>query len=84
MKLRVLEIKAYRELNKMTQKDIVEILEVEPETMSKYEAEMIETNIESKKRLVEIFNITVDELIKDEEKFDISKINVLKILREQK
>ena len=31
------------------------------------------------------FNITVDELIKDEkEQFDISKINVLDVLREQK
>ena len=78
------KIKEYRELNKMTQKDIAEILEVEPGTISKYESEMIEPNIESIKRLAETFNITVDELIKDEEKFDINKINVLEILREQK
>ena len=78
------KIKEYRELNKMTQKDIAEILEVEPGTISKYESEMIEPNIESLKRLAETFNITVDELIKDEEKFDINKINVLEILREQK
>ena len=45
---------------------------------------MIEPNIESLKRLAEIFNITVDELIKDEEEFDISQINVLETLREQK
>ena len=77
-------IKQYRELNKMTQKDIAEILEVEPGTISKYESGIIEPNIESLKRLAETFNITVDELIKDEEKFDISKINVLEILREQK
>ena len=68
----------------MTQKDIAEILEVEPGTISKYESEMIEPNIESLKRLAETFNITVDELIKDEEKFDITKIDVLEILREQK
>ena len=78
------KIKEYRELNKMTQKDIAEILEVEPGTISKYELGMIEPNIESLKRLAEIFNITVDELIKDEEEFDISQINVLETLREQK
>ena len=77
------KIKKYREANKMTQKDIAEILEVEPGTISKYESGMIEPNIESLKRLAETFNITVDKLIK-EEKFDVSKINVLETLREQK
>ena len=78
------KIKEYRELNKMTQKDVAEILEVEPGTISKYESGIIEPNIESLKRLSETFNITVDELINNEKKFDISKINVLDILREQK
>jgi Fic family protein len=78
------KIKEYRELNKMTQKDVAEILEVEPGTVSKYESGIIEPNIESLKRLAETFNITVDQLIKDEEKFDVSKINVLDVLREQK
>lgn len=78
------KIKEYRELNKMTQKDIAEILGVEPATISKYEAGTIEPSIESLKRLAETFNVTVDELIKDEEKFDVSKINVLEVLREQK
>lgn len=78
------KIKEYREANKMTQKDIAEILEVEPGTISKYESGMIEPNIESLKRLADTFNITVDELIKDEDKFDVSKINVLETLREQK
>lgn len=78
------KIKVYRELNKMTQKDIAEILEVEPGTVSKYESGTIEPNIESLKRLAETFNITIDELIKDEEKFDITNINVLDVLREQK
>lgn len=77
------KIKKYREANKMTQKDIAEILEVEPGTISKYESGIIEPNIESLKRLAETFNITVDELIK-EDKFDVSKINVLATLREQK
>lgn len=78
------KIKEYRELNKMTQKDIAEILGVEPATISKYEAGTIEPSIESLKRLAKTFNITVDELIKDEEKFDVSKIDVLEVLREQK
>ena len=49
------KIKAYRESKKMTQKDIAEILEVEPGTISKYESGMIEPNIESIKRLAETF-----------------------------
>ena len=78
------KIKLYRELNKMTQNEIADILEVSTATISKYETGTLEPNIESLKRLAETFNITVDELIKDEEKFDISKINVLDVLREQK
>jgi len=79
------KIKLYRENNKMTQKEIAEILGVEPATISKYESGMIEPNIESLKKLAETFEITIDELLKDEEdKFDISKINILKVLREQK
>ena len=74
------KIKQYREERKMTQKDIAEILEVEAATISKYESGMIEPNIESLKRLASTFNITVDELVKDDdEKFDISKINVLDV-----
>ena len=78
------KIKQYREANKMTQKDIAEILEVEAGTISKYESGMIEPNLESVRRLAETFHITIDELVKEEEKFDISKINVLEVLREQK
>ena len=76
---------ASRERKKMTQKDIAEILEVEPGTISKYESGMIEPNIESIKRLAETFGITIDELLKNEdEKFDISKIDILECLKEQK
>lgn len=78
------KIKKYREENKMTQKDIAEILEVEPGTISKYESGIIEPNIESLKRLAETFSITVDELINNDEKFELSKINVLEVLREQR
>jgi Fic family protein len=79
------KIKEYRENKKMTQKDIAEILEVEPGTVSKYESGTLEPNIESLKRLAETFEITVDELINEEnETFDVSKINVLEVLKEQK
>lgn len=78
------KIKEHRELNKMTQKEVAEILGVEPGTISKYELGMIEPNIESIVKLAEIFNMTIDELLKDEEKFDITKVNVLDVLREQK
>lgn len=78
-------IKKYREENKMTQRDIAEILKVEPGTVSKYESGMIEPNIDSIKRLAKTFGVTIDELLKDdEENIDISRINLLEILREQK
>ena len=77
------KIKKYREQNKLTQKDIAEILKVEPGTISKYESGTIEPNIESIKKLAETFNITIDELLKDDE-IDISKINLLQVLKEQK
>ena len=65
------KIKKYRELNKMTQKDIAEILEVEPGTISKYESGMIEPNIKSIKRLAETFGVTIDELLKMAENDEI-------------
>ena len=78
------KLKLYREKNNMTQKEVAEILNVEPGTISKYELGLTEPNIESIKKLAEIFNVTTDELLKDEERFDFSKINILDILREQK
>ena len=77
------KIKTYRERKNMTQSEIAEILGVKPTTISKYEAGTLEPNIESLKKLSEIFEISVDELIKDD-KFDISNINILEILKEQK
>lgn len=79
------KIKLYRENRKMTQNEVANILGVSSATISKYESGALEPNIESLKRLAELFEISIDELLNDEEKkFDISKINVLVILREQK
>ncbi len=79
------KIKLYRENKKMTQNEIANILDVSPATVSKYESGALEPNIESLKRLAEMFEISIDELLNDqEEKIDVSKINVLAILREQK
>ena len=78
------KIKLYREKKNMTQNEIAEILGVKATTVSKYEAGTLEPNIESIKKLSEIFGITIDELLKDGGDFDISKINILEILREQK
>lgn len=78
------KLKLYREKHNMTQKEVAKILGVEPGTISKYELGMIEPNIESIKKLAEIFNLTIDELLKEEEKFDVTKVNVLEVLREQK
>lgn len=78
-------IKLYRENKKMTQKEVSVILEVDPATISKYESGLLEPNIESLKKLAEIFEVTVDELINtNTKKFDISKVNILEILKEQK
>ena len=78
-------IKLYRVNKNMTQNDLADILEVSAGTVSKYESGNLEPSIESIKRLAEVFEISIDELLNDkEDKFDISKINVLDILREQK
>ena len=76
------KIKKYREEKKITQVEVAEILGVKPATISKYEAGALEPNIESLKKLAELFEVSVDELLKEDE-FDFSKINVLEVLREQ-
>ena len=79
------KIKLYREKKNMTQNEIANILGVRPATISKYENGDLEPNIESLKKIADLFEISVDELLREEEDtFDISKINVLDILREQK
>ena len=77
-------IKLYRENKRMTQNEVADILNVSPATISKYESGALEPNIESIKKLAELFGISIDELLSDEKEFDISNINVLDILREQK
>ena len=77
------KIKKYREAKKITQAEIAELLGVSPATVSKYEAGTLEPNIESIKKLSELFDVSIDELLKDDA-FDISKIDVLLDLREQK
>ena len=77
------KIKKYREEKKLTQLEVAEVLRVKPSTISKYEAGTLEPNIESLKKLAELFGVSVDELLKEDE-FDVSKINALEILREQK
>lgn len=79
------KIKFFREYKGMTQKEIAEILAVEPATISKYENGIIEPSIDSLKKLSEVLEITIDKLLKDEDdKFDIEKINILEVLKEQK
>ena len=61
------KIKLYRENKKMTQNEIANILDVSPATVSKYESGALEPNIESLKRLAELFEISIDELLNDED-----------------
>lgn len=77
------KIKQYREEKNMTQVEIAEVLGVKAATISKYESGILEPNIESLKKIAELFDITIDELLK-EDYFDISKINILEVLKEQK
>ena len=77
------KIKKYREEKKITQVEVAKALGVKAATISKYEAGTLEPNIESLKKLAQLFEVSVDELLREDE-FDISKINVLEILREQK
>ena len=78
-------IKSYRESKNMTQNKIAEILGVKSATISKYESGLLEPNVDALKNLAELFEISIDELLKEqEEKFDISQINILNVLKEQK
>ena len=71
------KIKLYRENKNMTQVEIAEALGVKPATVSKYESGTLEPNIEALKKLSELFEVTIDELLNDkEDEFDISKINI--------
>ena len=79
------KIKQLREENNMTQKEIAEILEVEPGTISKYESNLIEPNIKSLKKLSDTFQISVDDLIReDEEEYNVSDIDLLATFKDQK
>ena len=49
------KIKLYRENKKMTQNEVADILNVSSATISKYESGTLEPNIESLKRLAELF-----------------------------
>lgn len=77
------KIKSYRENRNMTQSEIADILGVKTATISKYEAGALEPNIESLKKLADLFEVSIDELLR-EDKFDVSQIDILEVLREQK
>lgn len=67
----------------MTQAEVAEALRIKSATVSKYESGALEPNIEALKKLAELFDVSIDELLK-EDVFDIAKINVLEVLKEQK
>ena len=79
------KLKSYRENKKITQTYIADILNVKSATVSKYESNQIEPNIDTLKKYAEIFEVTLDELLKDETNFEkIENLNILEILKEQK
>ena len=74
-----------REEIKMTQKELAQKIGVEPATISKYESGMNEPNIKNLKSIAEALDTSIDELVKEEEDVvDLSKVNLLEILRKQK
>lgn len=58
-----LKNKVFKRKNRFTQKDIATRLGVEPATISKYELDMREPNIEAIKKLATIFNVSIDYLL---------------------
>ena len=79
------KLKKYRETKNMYQKYIAELLGVEPGTVSKYESNQLEPKIETLKKYAEIFDITLDELLReDSNNSQIENLNILSILKEQK
>lgn len=64
-------IKFLREMNEFTQKDVADRLGVEPAAISKYELNLREPNVESIKKLSEIFEVSIDYLLGNE--VDISE-----------
>lgn len=59
-------IKFLREMNEFTQKDVADRLGVEPAAISKYELNLREPNVESLKKLSEIFEVSIDYLLGNE------------------
>lgn len=79
------KLKAYRESKNMTQKDVAELLGVEPAAISKYESGARELSLKALVKLADIFEISLADFLSDEEdEFKISEINILEVLREQK
>ena len=66
------KIKLYRESKKMTQNEIAEILDVSSATVSKYESGALEPNIESLKRLADLFETYIIKL-----KFHLHLIQII-------
>ena len=77
------KLKELREERNMTQAEVANLLEVSNATISKYEAGTLEPNIKTLKRIVQLYQISLDELL-IENIFDINSINVLDVLKEQK
>lgn len=79
------KLKKYRENKSLTQAYIAELLNVKPGTVSKYESNQLEPNIETLKGYAEIFEITIDELLRNDSIYqNIDNLNILEILKEQK
>lgn len=79
------KLKSYRESKGMVQQVVADYLDVKPATVSKYESNMLEPNIQVLKKYSEIFDVSIDEILReDEENYSIKDIDILKVLREQK
>lgn len=56
-------LRKYRKEKKLTQEQLADLLNVSFQTISKWEKEKTEPNIDTLIKIASIFNITLDELI---------------------
>ena len=77
------KIYEYRKLNRWSQEELADKLEVSRQTISKWEVGKNIPELEKLIKLAELFNITVDELVKDNIEI-IHKGNVNNLIEDEK
>ncbi|NFD31054.1 XRE family transcriptional regulator [Clostridium botulinum] len=87
-------LKELREEKELTQEELGKLLNVSRQTVSGYEAEVIEPNINNLVRLADIFNVSLDYLLgRTKERYNLNLenkknkdliVNIIKIIEKYK